>query len=432
MVAAMQTRTPLKVRSLQRMLCMKAKGNSRWRAWSLYGELCRLDVLQEALKTVIGNAGAPGEDGITTKIVKDRSEVFLKELQQQLIERSYRPRPVLRVWIPKDAGKERPIGISTVKDRVVQSALVMLLQPVFEADFHPKSFGYRPKRNAHQAMDAVTRALMSERTEVIDADLSGYFDTIPWDQLMGLLARRVSDGAILRLIKLFLRAPIIDERSGKRTIHSSHSGVPQGGPLSPLLSNIYLNDLDHKVNNDRELETTLVRYADDMVALCRPGKGQEVYKRLQEYLRRKGLTLNKAKTRMLDAYQQRFRFVGFETSMRKSGRTKWFYTHVEPSRKARRKVRDAVRAVMNHRTLWQSEAQSIKRVNRIVRGWVSYFHYGNCSKVLGHVRAWLEQHVRKWLWKKHNRKSGRYTYFTDQRLYGSYGLWKMPVTAGWT
>jgi RNA-directed DNA polymerase len=432
MVAAMQTRTPLKARSLQRALYVKAKGNPQWRAWSLYGQLCRLDILQEALKTVVSNAGAPGEDGVTTKAVKAESEVFLRELQQQLKERSYRPGPVLRVWIPKEAGKERPIGISTVKDRVVQTALVMLLQPVFEADFHPKSFGYRPKRNAHQAMDAVKTALMRERTEVIDADLSGYFDTIPWNQLMKLLARRVSDGAILRLIKLFLRAPIIDERLGERAIHTSHSGVPQGGPLSPLLSNIYLNDLDHQVNSCRELETTLVRYADDMVMLCRPGRGQEVYARLKEYLRGKGLTLNESKTRVLDAYRESFRFVGFEASMKRSAKRGWFYTHVEPGRKARRKVREAVREVMNHRTLWRDEAQSIQRVNRIVRGWVNYFHYGNCSTVLGHVRAWFLQHVRKWLWRKHGRKLRRYTYFTDQRLYGSYGLWKMPVTAGWT
>ena len=176
----------------------------------------------------------------------------------------YRPSPVLRVWIPKADGKsQRPLGIPVVMDRIVQTALVLLLQPIFEADFHELSFGYRPGRKAHQALDAIKRAMLQGTHEIIDADLSAYFDTIPHAGLLRLVMQRVSDGSILGLVKRFLRAPIVEEKDGKRTIRPNRSGVPQGGSLSPVLANLYLNGLDHAVNNQRSLGTTLVRYADD-------------------------------------------------------------------------------------------------------------------------------------------------------------------------
>jgi RNA-directed DNA polymerase len=424
--------TPQKVRSLQRALYRQAKAHPRWRAWSLYGELCRREVLEKALKDVISHAGAPGEDGETTEAIKARSSSFLDGLQKELCDRSYRPRPVLRVWIPKDNGKDRPIGINTVKDRVVQTALVLLLQPILEADFHDLSFAYRPRRNARQAVNAVQKALLQGKTEVIDADLSGYFDTIPRRRLMSLVAKRVSDGGILGLIKLILNAPIVEEREGVRKIQVSGCGVPQGGSLSPLLSNLYLNELDHEVNERRELGVTLVRFADDLVLLCFPGRGQEHYVRLREYLQRKGLALNETKTKVLDANQESFRFVGFQIGMGTSHKSGNRYTHVEPSRKAQQSLRQALRTKLNHWTTWRNSAQVIQEINRIVRGWSNYFHYGNCSVVFGKIRSWTIQRVRKWLWKKHDRKPGRYTYFTDQRIYGDYQLWKIPVTAGWT
>jgi group II intron reverse transcriptase/maturase len=428
----MGLQTPLKVRSLQRALYRQAKAHPQWRAWSLYGELCRREVLEKALKEVISNAGAPGEDRVTTEVIEAEASTFLDGLQKELKERSYRPRPVLRVWVPKDNGKERPIGIGTVKDRVVQTALVLLLQPIFEPDFHDLSFGYRPKRSAQQAVDAVKRALLQGKTAVIDADLSAYFDTIPRTRLMKLVTKRVSDGAILRLIKLFLSAPIVEECEGKRRITASRSGVPQGGPLSPLMSNLYLNRLDHEVNNRRNLGATLVRFADDMVVLCFPDRGQEHYVRLREYLQRQGLKLNTTKTRIVDANQESFRFVGFEIRMRISRKSGRSYTHVQASRKAQQKLREAVRAELNHWTRWRSCAETVKKVNYIVRGWSNYFHYGNCSELFCYLRNWVVQRLRKWLWRKHDRKFGRYTYFTDQRIYGEHQLWKMPVTAGWT
>ena len=304
MIPEKEITTPDKVQQLQRTLYRKAKENKRWRAWSLYGDLCRRDVLEAAVKAVVSNAGAAGEDGVSTEAIKAAGNAFLDELQTQLHTKSYRPSPVLRVWIPKADGKKRPLGIPTVKDRVVQTAMKLLLEPIFEADFDEGSYGYRPNRDAHQAIEAIKTGLFAGETEIIDADLSGYFDTVDHAAVLKLVARRVSDGAILRLVKLFLKAPIVEEEKGKRSIHPNDRGTPQGGVISPLLANLYLNSLDHGVNDHPELEAKLVRYADDFVLLCRPGRAPGLQVRLKAYLEKKGLKLNEAKTRILDARRE--------------------------------------------------------------------------------------------------------------------------------
>jgi group II intron reverse transcriptase/maturase len=429
MVPEMEITTPDKVQKLQRTLYRKAKESKRWRAWSLYADLCRRDVLETALKAVLGNAGAAGVDGVTTEEVKTSAAAFLDGLQTQLREKSYRPSPVLRVWIPKADGKQRPLGIPTVKDRVVQAALRVLLEPIFEADFHEDSYGYRPKRNAHQAIDAITLALMQGRTEVIDADLSGYFDTIDHAALLRLVARRVSDGSILRLVKLFLKAPIVEEKSGKRSIHPNDRGTPQGGVISPLLANLYLNSLDHGVNGQPELEAKLVRYADDFVVLTRPGNGAGLYQRLKDYLGRKGLTLNAAKTRVFDVRQQSLSFLGFTVRWQRSRRTGRSYPHVEPSQKARRKLHDSTRKILNRWTTHQSCKATVTQVNRVVRGWSQYYHHGNCTRVFGAELEWLRQRLRGWLWRKYDRTLSRWSFFTTERLHGQYQLFPLPTRA---
>jgi len=432
MIPSWEVQTPTKVQALQRTLNRKAKENPRWRAWSLYGDLCRPDVLETAWKAVLSNKGAAGVDRVTTETVKADSEAFLASLQTELKNRSYRPSPVLRVWIPKPDGKKRPLGIPTVKDRVVQTALVILLQPIFEADFSELSFGYRPGRDAHQALDAVKKALLQGKETVIDADLSDYFGTIPHAGLLQLVAKRVSDGSILRLIKLFLKAPIVEEKDGKKKISPNKSGTPQGGVISPLLANLYLNSLDHGVNDHRELGATLVRYADDLVLLCFPNCKSEMLRRLKEYLARKGLQLNEAKTRVLDANQGSFGYLGFDIGMRpNAGKTRSF-TLVEPSKKSQQRLRDAVRRETARSTYWRSCTDTVRRVNRVVHGWSNYFHYGNCANVFARLYQWVRQRFRIWLWKKYDKNLGRYTFFTDERLLGQYKLWKMPLTAGWT
>jgi group II intron reverse transcriptase/maturase len=385
--------------------------------------------LEAALKAVVRNAGVAGVDGLTTEQVKAAPSAVLDELQTQLRTRSYRPSPVLRVWIPKDDGKERPLGIPTVKDRIVQMALLILLQPIFEADFHEDSYGYRPGRHAHQALETIRAAIWQGRYEVIDADLSGYFDTINHAGLLRLVARRVSDGSILGLVKRFLKAPIVEEKSGRRTILPNERGTPQGGVISPLLANLYLNSLDHGVNEQPELDAKLVRYADDFVLLCRPGHGPALYARLKVYLHRKGLKLNETKTRVLDVRRESFRFLGFEVSWRQSRYTGKHYPHVEPSRKARQELRDAVRRELNHWTTGCSCVATVRTVNQTVRGWSQYFHYGHCTRTFVRMQDWLRQRYRKWLWKKYGRTLGYYTFFTNDRLQGQYQLFTLPSYA---
>lgn len=424
--------TPPKVRKLQRTLYRKAKENKRWRAWSLYADLCRRDVLETALESVLRNAGAPGMDGVTTEAVKANAVVFLDRLQTQLREKRYRPAPVLRVWIPKPDGKQRPLGVPTVTDRVVQAALRVLLEPIFEVDFHEASYGYRPKRNAHQAIDAITLALMQGKTEVIDADLSGYFDTIDHAQLLRLVARRVSDGSILRLVKLFLKAPIVERRQdGRYQVKSNDRGTPQGGVISPLLANVYLNGLDHAVNDNPNLEAKLVRYADDFVLLTRPGRAAGLYERLKGYLERKGLTLSAAKTRLLDIRQASLQFLGFTVRWQQSRRTGRCYPHVEPSAKARQKLHVAVRRQLNRWTTHQSAVATVKQVNQTVRGWSHYFHHGNSTRVFSAEQEWLRQRLRIWLWRKYNRTLSRWSFFTTDRLHGQYGLFSLPTRAAY-
>jgi group II intron reverse transcriptase/maturase len=424
-------RTPLKVQALQRTLYRKAKENRRWRAWSLYGDLCRRDVLETAMKAVVANAGAAGIDGVTTAQVQAGAEALLSTLQAQLQDRSYRPGPVKRVWIPKAAGQRRPLGIANVIDRIVQMALLLLLQPIFEADFDEGSFGYRPGRSAHQALDAIRDQLRQGRTEVVDADLSGYFDTIDHAGLLRLVARRVSDGSILGLVKLFLKAPIVEEKQGRRSRHSNDRGTPQGGVLSPLLANLYLNSLDHGVNDHPELDARLIRYADDFVLLCRPGSGGAMMERLKKYVHAKRLTLNETKTRLVNFQQESFRFLGFDFAWRRSPRTGTRYVHVEPSPKARLSLRDAVRGELNHWTKHRSCVEAIRRVNKITRGWSNYYHHGHCTRVFGRQQVWLQNRVRRWLWRKYDCKHGLFSFFTDERLLGQYQLWPLPRTCGW-
>lgn len=424
--------TPPKVRKLQRTLYRKAKEDKRWRAWSLYADLCRRDVLETALGSVLRNAGAPGVDGMTTEAVKANAAAFLDDVQTQLREKRYRPAPVLRVWIPKADGKQRPLGIPTVTDRVVQAALRVLLEPVFEADFHEASYGYRPKRNAHQAIDAITLALMQGKTEVIDADLSGYFDTIDHAQLLRLVARRVSDGSILRLVKRFLKAPIVERRADGRTqVTPNDRGTPQGGVISPLLANVYLNGLDHAVNDDPKLEAKLVRYADDFVLLTRPGRAAGLHERLKVYLERKGLKLNAAKTRLFDARQTSLQFLGFTIRWQQSRRTGRCYPNVEPSMKARQRLRAAVRGQLNRWTTHQSAVATVRKVNQTVRGWSQYFHHGNSTRVFAVEQAWLRARLRVWLWRKHDRTLSRWSFFTNDRLHGQYQLFSLPTRAAY-
>lgn len=429
--------TPVKLRKLQLVLYRKAKAEPKYRFYSLYGDLCREDVIETAMRAVARNGGSAGVDGerVQAYMRDDPSwKTWRDSLIGELKSKTYRPSPVRRVWIPKADGKLRPLGIPTVKDRVAQAAMVLILMAIFEADFHPHSYAYRPKKNAHEAMRAIREGLWSGRQEVIDADLSGYFDSIPHDRLMELVARRVSDGAVLALIKAWLTAPIVeeDQHTGKKRTLPSKQGTPQGGVISPLLANLYLDGLDKAVNEKCKGYPIMVRYADDFVILCPQGHGAKLMERLKRWLDARGLKLNEEKTRLLNARREAFKFLGFEVRMRRSARTHNLYPCVRPHPKSCQKLRDKLRKELNHWTLHKPEKEMIQTVNRMLKGWAGYFHYANSAETFSSVRHYVSQKVRQWIWRKHACRKGKYKHYGDEVLYEKYGLWKLPTWAAWT
>ena len=426
--------TPEKIRKLQRTLYRKAKAEPKYRFWSLYGDIMRRDILEHALQRVAANGGGSGVDGQTIESITSSPEKqgqWLDSLQRELQTKTYRPLPVRRVWIPKPNGGQRPLGIPTVKDRVVQMAVMLVLLPIFEADFHPRSFGFRPRRNAHQAIEEIVKALRSGRTEVLHSDLSKYFDSIPHRGLLKLLARRVSDGSVLRLIKMWLRAPVQEEdRDGTKRIKPNTSGTPQGGVISPLLANLYLNALDWAVNEKVEGKPVLVRYADDFVILSGPGQGENLRQRLRKWLTAQELTLNEEKTRLVNG-RDGFNFLGFSVRWQRGCKTGRWYAHVQPSAKSEQRLRDAVRDILNHWTLHKHITEVVEELNPRLRGWHGYFHFRNSTQVIGDLQGWVRARFKGWLWRKHRRRKGKWQGYPDDLLHGRYGLWVMPTRAPW-
>jgi RNA-directed DNA polymerase len=430
--------TSEKVRHLQRTLYQKAKGNPKWRAWSLYGDLCRTDVLEEALWHIMANNGAPGVDGMSVSLLKENEELrekFLRDLQSELKAKCYQPSPVRRVLIPKANGKMRPLGIPTVKDRVVQTAALILLQPIFEADMHERSYAYRPRRNARQAMDQIRSAILRGHSEILDADLSAYFDTIPHGRLRKMVARRVSDGAILRLVKAWLRSPIVErDKDGTTRALPNKQGTPQGGVISPLLANLYLNDLDHAVPERTQNQAVMVRYADDFVICCRPGKGEQIQARTKRWLESRGLKLNEEKTKLVNirAKHAKMNFLGFTINWRTSPRTGRGYPHVEPSAKSQASFREKVRAALNRSSTWREASEVVAELNVKIRGWQGYYHYANSSGVFGKLRDYANERLARWNWRKHACQGSLWKDHNPLELAQKYRLHQLPLKAAWT
>jgi group II intron reverse transcriptase/maturase len=430
-------KTPENIRELQRKLYRKAKQEKEYRFYLLYDKVYRLDILNHAYRLVKANKGAPGIDGETFESIEEReggAEKYLEEIAGVLKRKDYKPQAVRRVYIPKAAGGKRPLGIPVIKDRVVQMAAKIVIEPIFEADFQEFSYGFRPKRNAHQAVEDVKRHLLSGKTDVIDADISKYFDTIPHNKLMQLVAKRIVDKQILKLIKMWLKTPIVEEREdGKKEYKGNEKGTPQGGVISPLLANIYLNVLDtlwvDKKVQDR-LGARMVRYADDSVILCR-GNTDRILKGVKLVLENLGLTLNEEKTRVVDAHQESFNFLGFSIGIKRGKKTGKIYPHTEPSKKALKHIRSEIKQLTTERFSATPTEMVIRRVNEVARGWVGYFRFGNCAKTMSSFKRYLVYRMRIYLRRKHHYRSFGYKAYPDRYYFDSLGLYEVPTKAPW-
>jgi group II intron reverse transcriptase/maturase len=408
----------------------KAKQSPAQRFHALYDKVYRKDILAHAYACCRANGGAAGVDGQRFADIEAYGpERWLGELAQELKGQTYRPAAVRRVYIPKPDGKQRPLGIPTVKDRVVQMAAMLVLEPIFEADMPPEQYGYRPRRSALDAVTEVRRLLIAGHGQVVDADLSGYFDSIPHAELMKSVARRVVDGSMLHLIKMWLEAPIEEDdgQGGKRRTtpgKDSGRGTPQGAPISPLLSNLYMRRfvLGWKhLGHDRRLGARIVNYADDFVICCR-GHVQEAMDAMREMMKRLKLTVNESKTHIRRVPEETFDFLGYTF-----GRCYWWkngrpYIGAKPSRKRIGRICRAISEMTGRGYVSQTAQELVARLNRMLRGWANYFCLGPVSRAYQYVDRHSRHRLRQWLRRKHGERRIDYKKYSDPYVNGQLGL----------
>jgi RNA-directed DNA polymerase len=423
------------VEKLQTSLQTKAKAEPAFRFYALWDKVCRPDVLLEAYRRCRANAGAAGVDGETfERIDAQGREQWLGTLREELISGRYVPKPLLRVWIPKSNGGQRPLGIPCINDRVVQMAAVLIIGPIFEADLLPQQYGFRPGLDAKMALRRVYwHVTQHGRREVVDADLRDYFTSIPHAPLLRSLSRRISDGTMLHVIKGWLTAPVVEVIDGRpvQTTEARRTkrGTPQGGVISPLLANCYFRRFLlawHSHGHRDQLNAHVVNYADDFVICCRPGNAEAAMTRMAKLVTRLGLEVNATKTRIVRLPEEQFDFLGY-TVGRFYGKDGRPYFGTRPSRKA---VKSLLRRI-HERTARQwyldEPANTVVRINSMLRGWCGYFDQGPVIEVYELIRAYTERRVRRWLMRRSKRRGVGFRQIPNEYLYETLGLYSVPA-----
>ena len=426
----MNLATPSSVQKLQKALHDKAKGSPDFRFYALYDKVYREDVLAYAYQCCKANGGAAGADGQTFEAIEEYGVGrWLDELAEELRSRTYRPQPVRRVYIPKPDGKQRPLGVPTIRDRTVETAAVLVLEPIFEADLQPEQYAYRQGRSALDAVKHVHKLINTGHEEIVDADLSGYFDSIPHAELMKSVARRVVDGAMLHLIKMWLEAPVEETDEHGRKHRSTRNrddgrGTPQGAPISPLLSNLYMRRFVlgwKQLGHEKRLRARIVNYADDLVICCR-GNAEEALTTMRGIMGKLKLTVNETKTRVCKLPEEKFDFLGYTFGRCYSAQTGRAYLGTVPSKKRVLRICEAISRETERNKTTRDREQVVGTLNRMMVGWANYFCLGPVSKAYRAVEQHARKRLRQWLCAKHKVRWPATKQFPDAALHQVLGL----------